>query len=72
MLVVKPFSTDYEQMDPRTKVYTTKVRESSSFTESFELSQIRREDNNQADALSEGFRGHKMQRKRYKIKLKQE
>lgn len=52
MLIVKHFTGEYEQRDPRTRSYATKVRENSLFFEPFELSQIGRENNNRADALS--------------------
>ncbi|XP_074373743.1 uncharacterized protein LOC141714101 [Apium graveolens] len=52
MLVVKHFSGEYEQRDPRTKAYATKVKNASLSFETFELSQIGRENNIWADALS--------------------
>ncbi|XP_063941458.1 uncharacterized protein LOC135149627 [Daucus carota subsp. sativus] len=52
MLVVKHFSGEYEQKEPRTKAYAAKVREQTQFFETFELSAIGREDNGRADALS--------------------
>ncbi|XP_074327439.1 uncharacterized protein LOC141665356 [Apium graveolens] len=52
MLVVKHFSGEYEQRDPRTKAYATKVKDASLSFETFELSQIGRENNGRADALS--------------------
>nr|XP_017250755.1 PREDICTED: uncharacterized protein LOC108221384 [Daucus carota subsp. sativus] len=52
MLVVKHFSGEYEQNEPRTKAYAAKVREQTQFFETFELSAIGREDNGRADALS--------------------
>lgn len=52
MLVVKHFSGEYEQRDPRTRSYATKIRKSSLFFESFELNQIGRENNSRADNLS--------------------
>ncbi|XP_074326805.1 uncharacterized protein LOC141664751 [Apium graveolens] len=52
MLVVKHFSGEYEQRDPRTKAYATKIKESSLLFETFELSQIGRENNSRVDALS--------------------
>ncbi|XP_074378363.1 uncharacterized protein LOC141719898 [Apium graveolens] len=52
MLVVKHFSGEYEHRDPRTKAYATKVKDSSLSFKTFELSQIGREDNSRADALS--------------------
>ncbi|XP_074324326.1 uncharacterized protein LOC141661240 [Apium graveolens] len=52
MLVVKHFSGEYEQRDPRTKAYATKVKDSSFSFETFELSQTGRENNSRADALS--------------------
>ncbi|XP_074346598.1 uncharacterized protein LOC141685394 [Apium graveolens] len=60
MLVVKHFSREYEQREPRTKAYTTKLRENSLVFESFELSQIRRENNSRADALSRLASAEKM------------
>ncbi|XP_074323092.1 uncharacterized protein LOC141660033 [Apium graveolens] len=52
MLVVEHFTGEYEQRDPRTKAYATKVRDASLSFETFELSQIGRENNARADALS--------------------
>ncbi|XP_074347593.1 uncharacterized protein LOC141686458 [Apium graveolens] len=52
MLVVKHFTGEYEQRDPRTKAYADKVREASLSFETFELIQIRREKNSRSDALS--------------------
>ncbi|XP_074327077.1 uncharacterized protein LOC141665021 [Apium graveolens] len=52
MLVVKHFKGEYEQRDPRTKAYIAKVRDASLSFETFELSQIGRENNARADALS--------------------
>lgn len=52
MLVVKQFTGEYGNKDPRTKAYALKVRENTQFFETFELSQVAREDNNRADALS--------------------
>lgn len=52
MLVVKQFSGEYEQKDPRTKAYATEVRSLSLLFETFELNQIGRDDNGRADALS--------------------
>ncbi|XP_074378014.1 uncharacterized protein LOC141719534 [Apium graveolens] len=52
MLVVKYFSGEYEQREPRTRAYTVKVKELSLSFQSFELSQITRENNSRADALS--------------------
>ncbi|XP_074323188.1 uncharacterized protein LOC141660123 [Apium graveolens] len=52
MLVVKHFSGEYEQRDPRTKAYATKVKDASLSFETFELSQIGRENNGRANALS--------------------
>ncbi|XP_074346612.1 uncharacterized protein LOC141685408 [Apium graveolens] len=52
MLVVKHFTGEYEQRDPRTKAYAAKVREASLSFETFQLSQIGRENNSRADALS--------------------
>ncbi|XP_074373897.1 uncharacterized protein LOC141714265 [Apium graveolens] len=52
MLVVKYFTGEYEQRDPRTKAYAAKVRDVSLSFETFELSQIGRENNSRADALS--------------------
>ncbi|XP_074352062.1 uncharacterized protein LOC141691224 [Apium graveolens] len=52
MLVVKHFSGEYEQRDPRMKAYATKVKDASMSFETFELSQIGRENNGWADALS--------------------
>lgn len=51
ILVIKHFSGEYMQRDPRTYSYATKVRENSLFLESFELSQIGSENNSRADAL---------------------
>ncbi|XP_074374091.1 uncharacterized protein LOC141714471 [Apium graveolens] len=51
MLVVKHFTGEYEQRDPRTKAYAAKVRDASLSFETFELSQIGRENNSRADAL---------------------
>lgn len=42
MPVVKHFTGEYEQRDPRSKAYATQVRDKSLFFESFELSQIGR------------------------------
>ncbi|XP_074378024.1 uncharacterized protein LOC141719545 [Apium graveolens] len=52
MLIVKNFSGEYEQRDPRTKAYAIKVKDASLSFETFELSQFGRENNGQADALS--------------------
>ncbi|XP_074336974.1 uncharacterized protein LOC141674150 [Apium graveolens] len=52
MLLVKHFSGVYEQRDNRTKAYATKVKDASLSFETFELSQIGREKNRWADALS--------------------
>lgn len=52
MLVVKQFSGEYGQKEPRTKAYAIKVRENALLFDSFELSQIARENNSRADALS--------------------
>ncbi|XP_074323403.1 uncharacterized protein LOC141660324 [Apium graveolens] len=52
MLVVKHFTGEYEQRDPRTKAYAAKVRDAFLSFETFELSQIGRENNSRADALS--------------------
>ncbi|XP_074346394.1 uncharacterized protein LOC141685175 [Apium graveolens] len=52
MLVVKHFSREYEKRDPRTKAYATKVKNDSLSFETFELSQIGRENNEREDALS--------------------
>ncbi|XP_074355342.1 uncharacterized protein LOC141694972 [Apium graveolens] len=52
MLVVKHFSGEYEQRDPRTKAYATKVKDASLSFETFELSQIGRENNGREDTLS--------------------
>ncbi|XP_074337277.1 uncharacterized protein LOC141674473 [Apium graveolens] len=52
ILVVKHFSGEYEQRDPRTKAYATKVKDASLSFETFELSQIGRENNGREDALS--------------------
>ncbi|XP_074362493.1 uncharacterized protein LOC141702777 [Apium graveolens] len=52
MLVVKYFSGEDEQRDPRTRAYATKVRELSLSFQFFELSQIVGENNSRADALS--------------------
>ncbi|XP_074375156.1 uncharacterized protein LOC141716889 [Apium graveolens] len=52
MLVVKHISGEYEQRDPRTKAYATKVKDASLSFETFELSQTGRENNEWADALS--------------------
>ena len=52
MLVVKHFSGEYEQKEPQTKAYATRVREQSLLFETFELSAIGRGDNSRADALS--------------------
>ncbi|XP_074323796.1 uncharacterized protein LOC141660708 [Apium graveolens] len=52
MLVVKYFTGEYKQRDTRTKAYAAKVREASLSFETFELSQIGRENNSRADALS--------------------
>lgn len=52
MLVVKQFSGEYGQKDPRTKAYVLKVREQTLLFDSFELSQVARENNSRADALS--------------------
>lgn len=52
MLVIKQFSGEYGQNDPRTKAYATKVRENNMLFETFELSQVARENNSRADALS--------------------
>ncbi|XP_074352735.1 uncharacterized protein LOC141691882 [Apium graveolens] len=52
MLVVKYFTGEYEQRDPQTKAYAAKVRDVSLSFETFELSQIGRENNARADALS--------------------
>ncbi|XP_074342686.1 uncharacterized protein LOC141680328 [Apium graveolens] len=52
MLVVKHFTGEYEQRDPRTKAYAAKVRDASLSFKTFELSQIGRENNARADALS--------------------
>ncbi|XP_074355317.1 uncharacterized protein LOC141694408 [Apium graveolens] len=51
MLVVKHFSREYEQRDPRMKDYAIKVKDASLSFETFELSQIGRENNRRADAL---------------------
>lgn len=51
MLVFKHFSGEYEQKETRTEAYATRVRDQSSFFESFELSAIVRENNSRADAL---------------------
>ncbi|XP_074347120.1 uncharacterized protein LOC141685945 [Apium graveolens] len=52
MLVVKHFSGEYEQMDPQTTAYATKIKDASLSFGTFELSQIGRENNGWADALS--------------------
>ncbi|XP_074374574.1 uncharacterized protein LOC141714983 [Apium graveolens] len=52
MLVVKHFSREYEQRDPRIKAYAIKVEDSSLSFDTFELSQIGRQNNGRADALS--------------------
>ncbi|XP_074371791.1 uncharacterized protein LOC141712665 [Apium graveolens] len=52
ILVVKYFTGEYEQRDPRMKAYATKVKDASLSFETFELSQIGRENNARADALS--------------------
>ncbi|XP_074352999.1 uncharacterized protein LOC141692159 [Apium graveolens] len=52
MLVVKHFTGEYEQRDPRTKAYAAKVRDASLSFQTFELSQFGRENNSRADALS--------------------
>ncbi|KAL8120857.1 hypothetical protein AgCh_017871 [Apium graveolens] len=52
MLVVKHFSGEYEQRDPQTKAYATKVKNASLSFETFELSQIDRENNSRVDSLS--------------------
>lgn len=52
MLVVKQFSGEYGQKDPRTKAYALKVCEQSLMFEYFELTQVARENNSRADALS--------------------
>ncbi|XP_074354522.1 uncharacterized protein LOC141703101 [Apium graveolens] len=52
MLVVKHFSGEYEQRDPRTKAYAAKVKDASLYFDTFELSQIGRENNGREDALS--------------------
>ncbi|XP_074378267.1 uncharacterized protein LOC141719787 [Apium graveolens] len=52
MLVVKHFSGEFEQRDPRTRAYDIEVKELSLSFQSFELSQISRENNSRADALS--------------------
>ncbi|XP_074377252.1 uncharacterized protein LOC141718766 [Apium graveolens] len=52
MMVAKHFSGEYEQRDPRTKAYTIKVKDASLSFETFELSQIGRENNGRAYALS--------------------
>ncbi|XP_074322719.1 uncharacterized protein LOC141659693 [Apium graveolens] len=52
MLVVKHFTGEYEQRDPRTKAYAAKVHEASLSFETFELSQIGRENNSRVDAIS--------------------
>ncbi|XP_074352467.1 uncharacterized protein LOC141691594 [Apium graveolens] len=52
MLVVKHFYGEYEQRDPGMKAYATKVKDVSLSFETFELSQIGRESNRRADALS--------------------
>ncbi|XP_074352712.1 uncharacterized protein LOC141691859 [Apium graveolens] len=52
MLVVNHFYGEYEERDPRTKAYITKVKDASLSFETFELIQIERENNGRADALS--------------------
>ncbi|XP_074377896.1 uncharacterized protein LOC141719417 [Apium graveolens] len=52
MLVVKHFSGEYEQRDPRIKAYATKVKDFFLLFKTFELSQIGRENNSREDALS--------------------
>ncbi|XP_074342569.1 uncharacterized protein LOC141680170 [Apium graveolens] len=52
MLVVKHYSGEYEQRDPRTKAYATKVKDASLSFETFELSQIGKENNGRANVLS--------------------
>ncbi|XP_074342707.1 uncharacterized protein LOC141680355 [Apium graveolens] len=52
MLFLKHFSGDYEQRDPRTKAYATKVKDASLIFKTIELSQIGRENNGRAYALS--------------------
>ncbi|XP_074324259.1 uncharacterized protein LOC141661175 [Apium graveolens] len=52
MLAVKHFTGEYEQKDPRTKVYAAKVISASLSFKTFELSQIGRENNAREDALS--------------------
>ncbi|XP_074378504.1 uncharacterized protein LOC141720049 [Apium graveolens] len=51
MLVVKHFSGEYEQRDPRTKAYTIKVKDASLSFETFKLSLIGKENNGRANAL---------------------
>ncbi|XP_074363952.1 uncharacterized protein LOC141704643 [Apium graveolens] len=52
MMVVKHFTGEYEQRDPRTKAYAAKVQDASLSFETFELNQIGRENNARADVLS--------------------
>ncbi|XP_074378422.1 uncharacterized protein LOC141719963 [Apium graveolens] len=52
MLVVKHFTGEHEQRDPRTRAYAAKVRDASLSFETFELSQIGRENNSREDAIS--------------------
>ncbi|XP_074351861.1 uncharacterized protein LOC141691009 [Apium graveolens] len=52
ILVVKHISGEYKQRNPRTKAYATKVKDASLSFETFELSQIGRENNGRTYALS--------------------
>ncbi|XP_074323532.1 uncharacterized protein LOC141660447 [Apium graveolens] len=52
IFVVKYFSGEYEQREPRNRAYAAKVKELYLSFPSFELSQIARENDSRADALS--------------------
>ncbi|XP_074337303.1 uncharacterized protein LOC141674495 [Apium graveolens] len=52
MPVLKHFSGEYEQRDPRTRDYAAKLKELSMSFQSFELIQVARENNSRANALS--------------------